>query len=145
MAATCGTETQLSSMLKASDILLQLLATCDSREIVMTKGSDSNHFPVSGLAFSHFLAQSFNLGVLCLRYLSLDMCHCRVLDTVTRTDLQIQLNSCELTEPGEEIMLECIRQNRGTNKLINCRIDTRRLADALRGNNISVTYLYPHS
>jgi hypothetical protein len=106
-------------------------------------GADSNRFPVSGLAFSHFLAQSRNLRVLSMILLGLNTCHCRAIDGLTRTDLQIELDCCALTESGEEILLECIRQNRGPTKLNRCRIDTRRLADALRGNN-SVTNLTPH-
>jgi hypothetical protein len=62
---------------------------------------------------------------------------------LTRTDLQIELVNCKLTEPGEEILLGCIRQNRGPTKLFSCRIDSRRLADALRGNS-SITTLAPH-
>jgi hypothetical protein len=136
----------------ASDILLQLLTTCESRNVVLGKTGDCR-FPVSGLAFSHFLAQSRNLRVLAMTGfgcftgfgsgLGLNTCHCRAIDTLTRTDLQIELSLCELTESGEEILLECIRQNRGPTALIECRIDTRRLAGALRGNN-SVTYLAPH-
>jgi hypothetical protein len=129
----------------ASNILLQLLTTCESSKVRLENGDDSNHFPVSGLAFSHFLVQSRNLRVLDVRLLRLDTCHCRAIDacTLTRTDLQIELFGCETTEPGEEIMLECIRQNRGPTELSACRIDTRRLADALRGNS-SVTTLAPH-
>jgi hypothetical protein len=120
----------------ASDILFQLLTTCDSRKVVLGEGRDSNHFPVSGLAFSHFLAQSRNLRVLTLHSLGLDTCHCRAIDTLTRTDLQIELVDCLPTESGEDIILECIRQNRGPTKLISCRMDARRLAGALRGNSI---------
>jgi hypothetical protein len=127
----------------ASDILLQLLTTCESREVQFEKGGVSRHFPVSGLAFSHFLAQSRNPRVLRIISLGLDTSHCRALDTLTRTDLQIELVRWEPTESGQEIILECIRQNQGPTKLSHCRIDTRHLADALRGNN-SVTTLAPH-
>jgi hypothetical protein len=127
----------------ASDILLQLLTTCKSREVFLGKGDDDyNHFPVSGLAFSHFLLQSRNLRVISMGGLGLHTCHCRAIHGLTRTDLQIGLKWCVPTESGEEILLECIRQNRGPTKLINCRIDTRRLADALRGNT-SVNTLAP--
>jgi hypothetical protein len=128
----------------ASDILLQLLTTCQSRNVNLWRGNDSDRFPsVSGLAFSHFLAKSRNLRNLSLGFLGLDTCHCRAIDAFNRTDLQIELSYCKLTEPGEQIILECIRQNRGPTKLIGCRIDTRRLAGALRGNN-SVNTLHPH-
>jgi hypothetical protein len=44
-----------------SDFLLQLLTNCESRVLELSATGDSNHFPVSGLAFLHFLAQSRNL------------------------------------------------------------------------------------
>jgi hypothetical protein len=104
----------------AFDILHQLLTTCESREVVLGKYSIADCFPVSGLAaFSHFLVHSRNLKVL------------RAIDALTRTDLQIELSSCKPTELGEEILLECIRQNRGPTELSHCWIDTRLLADPL--------------
>jgi hypothetical protein len=127
----------------ASDILLQLMTTCESRKVTLWQGDDYDRFPVSGLAFSHFLAQSYNLKVLRMRRLGLDTCPCRVIDALTRTDLQIELVHCGLTESGEKILLECIRQNRGPTEFIKCRIDTRRLAGALRGNK-SVNTLSLH-
>jgi hypothetical protein len=126
----------------ACDILLQLLTTCESHKVMLHCVRHAGRFPVSGLAFSHFLEQSCNLRVLCMSWLGLNTCHCRAIDALTRTDLEIELVACKPTELGEEILLECIRQNRGPNGLIDCRIDTRRLADALRGNN-SVTTLAP--
>jgi hypothetical protein len=126
-----------------SDILLQLLTNCDFQEVKLFRGEDSDRFPVSGLAFSHFLAQSRNLRVLNLCFFHLNTCHCRAIDSLTRTDLQINLFHCKQTESGENILLECIRQNRGPTELHSCLIDTRRLADALRGNN-SVTTLRPY-
>jgi hypothetical protein len=130
----------------ASDILLQLLTTCESREIVLViqfvSGNVSDRFPVSGLAFSHFLVQSRNLKVLHIVGFDLNTSHCRALDALTRTNLQIGLHYCRPTESGEEIILESIRQKRGPNKVSAYRMDTRRLADALRGNN-SVTALAP--
>jgi hypothetical protein len=129
----------------AADILLQFLTTCESREVRLWRdlGSNAGPFPVSGLAFSQFLAQSRNLRVLDMRCFRLEACHCRAIDSLTRTDLQIELVACKPTESGEEILLECIRQNRGPTKLIYCWIDTRHLADALRGNK-SVTTIALH-
>jgi hypothetical protein len=124
----------------ASDILFQFLTTCDSRKVNLESTTiRTDRLPVSGLAFSHFLAQSRNLKVLRLRYFALDTCHCRAIDALARTDLEIKLSFCKPTELGEEILLECIRQNRGPTRLSECRIDTRRLADALRGNNSATT------
>jgi hypothetical protein len=126
----------------ACDILLQLLTTCESRKVRLENRYEFDRFPVSGLAFSHFLAQSHNLRVLRMIGLDLDTSHCRAIDGLTRTDLQIKLFQCKTAASGEQILLECIRQNRGPTTLLDCRIDTRRLADALRGNN-SVTTLSP--
>jgi hypothetical protein len=123
---------------KASDILLQLLTTSESRDVELDSRL-SDRFPVSGLAFSHFLVHSRNLRVPNLRYADLDTCHCRAIDSLTRTDLQIYINGCAPTESGQGILLECIRQNRGPTGLSQCRIDAGRLADALRGNT-SVTF-----
>jgi hypothetical protein len=124
----------------ASDILLQLLTTCESREVAFENGGVSRHFPVTGLAFSHFLVQSHTLRDLNLCHFHLDTWHCQAIDALARTDLQIELRGCDPTELGEHILLECIRQNRGPTGLINCRIDTRSLCDALRGNNIVTTF-----
>jgi hypothetical protein len=62
---------------------------------------------------------------------------------LTRTDLQIELVVCsKLTESGEQILVECIRQNRGQTKLIDCHIDQGSRRRSARGNN-SVTTLAP--
>jgi hypothetical protein len=115
------------------------LTTCEYSKVILEKSSLSDRFPISGLAFSHFLVQSCNLRVLGIGYFGLDTCHCRAIDGLTRTDLQIELVNCKPSESGEEILLESIRQNRGSTTLSECRIDTRRLADSLRGNNSVAT------
>jgi hypothetical protein len=45
----------------ACDILLQLLTTYECRKVDLSASGAFRRFPVSGLAFSHFLAQSRNL------------------------------------------------------------------------------------
>jgi hypothetical protein len=55
----------------AADILLQLLTTCESRKVYLV---------------------SFRMI-----YLDLNTCHCRAIDALTRTDLQIELNCCAPT------------------------------------------------
>jgi hypothetical protein len=134
----CASSTAHSTV--ASYILLQLLTTCESREVSLRAHCE---FQIPGLAFSHFLVQSHNLRVLRLHNRRLDTCHCRAMDALTRTDLQIDLIDCQPTESGKIVLLESIRQNRGPTQLSRCRIDTRGLADALRGNS-SVSSLSPH-
>jgi hypothetical protein len=98
----------------AADILIQCLTTGDFRKVELENDGDADRYPVSGLAFSHFLSQSRNLRVLRLTLLDLNTCHFRAIDALARTDLRIELFSCVPTESGEEILLECIRQNRLT-------------------------------
>jgi hypothetical protein len=121
----------------ACSILLQLLATCQSRKITLVTGDDSYDFPVSAIAFSHFLMQSSrSLKVLCMWRIRLNEYHCHAIDASTRTDLQINLGmSCELTELGEIVLLGSIRQNRGPTGLHRVNVNARRLADALRGSS----------
>jgi hypothetical protein len=121
----------------ACSILLQLLATCESRKITLVTGDDSYDFPVSGFAFSHFLIQSsHSLKILSMWRVRLNENHCHAIDASTRTDLEINLGmSCELTELGEIVLLESIRQNRGPTGLHRVNLNARRLADALRGNS----------
>jgi hypothetical protein len=117
------------------DILFQLLTTCESHKIRLTIGSDSDVFPVSGLAFSHFLIQSnHSLKIVRVESLCLDACHCHAIGASTRTDLQIDLCS-GVTELGENVLLESIRQNRGPTGLYRVNRYSHRFADALRGNS----------
>jgi hypothetical protein len=127
------------------DILLQLLTTCESRTIMLAADYASNDFPVSGLALSHFLMHSNRtLKVLRVNSLRLDACHCHAIDTSTRMDLQIDLNEdVEVTDLGENILLESIRQNRGPTGLHSVDLVGHRLADALRGNS-RVTSFSPY-
>jgi hypothetical protein len=120
------------------DILLQLLTTCESRKITLDTDSEYNGFPVSGLAFSHFLIHSnHNLKVLSVDSLAvLSACHCHAMGASMRTDLQIDLYLYGGgTELGMSVLLESIRQNRGPTGLNRVSLDVRRLADALRGNS----------
>jgi hypothetical protein len=120
----------------ASYLLLQLLTTCESREVSLRKCNSDCEFQIPGLAFSHFLVNSHDLRVLRLDNLYLDVCHCRAIDDLAGTNLQIELIDCVPTEFGESVLVESIRRNRGPTKLIQCRIDTLCLAEALRGNNM---------
>jgi hypothetical protein len=128
----------IASATIACDILLQLLTTSEIRRITLTTDDVYNDFPVSRLAFSHFLIHSsHSLKVLELNSLRMDACHCHAIDASTRTDLQIDLDhSCGISELGESVLLESIRQNRGPTRLDRVNLDARRLANALRGNNI---------
>jgi hypothetical protein len=120
----------------ASGILLQLLTSCESREVSLHQGHLYCEFQIPELAFSHLLVHSHSLRGLRLLHLRLDTCHCRAIDDLARTNLHIEFIRCFPTESGETVLLESIRHNRGPTQLIQCRIDTRRLAEALRGNNI---------
>jgi hypothetical protein len=127
----------LASATSACDILLQLLITCESPKITLASFNDTLDSPVTGFALSHFLIHSnFTLKVLRINNGHLNACHFHAMNASTRTDLQIDLSTGgELTELGEIVLLESIRQNRGPTGLYQVNIEADRLADALRGNN----------
>jgi hypothetical protein len=131
----------------ACDIMLQLLTTSEDPKIKLESSFAYDDydapFAVTGPALSHFLVQSRNLLHLELSRYELNTDHCRAIDAIdapTNVDLELELSDCSPTEQGEIILMESMKQNRGPSKLRNCQIDTRRLADAIRGNE-RVNYL----
>jgi hypothetical protein len=68
-------------------------------------------------------------------------CHCHAMDTSIRMVLQIDLNmDVGVTELGENVLLNSIRQNRGPTGLNQVNLDASRLADALRGNSMIASF-----
>jgi hypothetical protein len=134
----------------ACDMLLRFLVTSEDTKIKLDPGFQwgeykrrHHQFPVTGPALSHFLVHNRNLLHLELSRFRLDTDHCRAIDTIdpsTNVSIDLDLNECFPSEIGEQILLESIRQNRGPTKLDCCEIGTRRLVDAMRGNN-RINYL----
>jgi hypothetical protein len=134
----------------ACDIMLQLLTTSEDPKIKLESSFANEeidaHFPVTGPALSYFLVQSRNLLHLELSRFRLNADQCHAIDAIdasTNVDLELELSDCFPTEQGEIILVESIKQDRGPTKLRNCQIDTRHLADAIRGND-RVNFLAPY-
>jgi hypothetical protein len=96
--------------------------------------------PISPSALLKFQQQTRNLQQLSLWCFTLLEDQCRALvgtPTITSKGrpLEIELFYCNLYGTGAtDALVEAIRHNRGPTKLERCEIDTRLLADALRGN-----------
>jgi hypothetical protein len=109
---------------------LALLATCDCKKVCI---SGASSLSVSAVSLSQLLTHSRNLK-LTLAGGTYDEDHVRALDTEGRTDLQILYNECGFTDAGHDALLDSIQNNRGPTAMICCKINSRRLAGALRGN-----------
>jgi hypothetical protein len=113
------------------DNTLALLTTCDCKKVRIMETSSSQ---VSAVLLSQLLIHNRNLELTLVEG-TYDEDHVRALDTAGRSDLQIQYNDCGFTDAGHDALIDSLRNNRGPTKLVRCRISSRRLADALRGNH----------
>lgn len=120
------------------ECLLQLLASSAQTTEVRLTGQGA--LPLSASALQKFQQQARNLQQLSLWCFTLLEDQCRALaatPTINNkgTPLEIELFYCKLFDTGAtDALVEAIRHNRGPTKLERCEIDTRLLADALRGN-----------
>jgi hypothetical protein len=120
------------------ECLLQLLASSAQTTKVRLTGQGA--LPISALALQKFQQQTRNLRQLSLWCFTLLEDQCRALAATPAIinkgrPLEIELFYCKLYDTGAtDALVEAIRHNRGPTKLERCEIDTRLLADALRGN-----------
>ena len=120
------------------ECLLQLLASSAQTTEVRLTGQGA--LPISASALQKFQQQTRNLQQLSLWCFTLLEDQCRALAATPAIinkgrPLEIELFYCKLYDAGAtEALVEAIRHNRGPTKLERCEIDTRLLADALRGN-----------
>jgi hypothetical protein len=120
------------------DIVRRLLAA-NARDVYqLTLRSvgreDTDIFNAPTLA--DLMEQSESLKVLKLQNLeSLDEDHLRVLGTLSRPGLEIELVRCKLRSAGKIALVDVLGRNKGPTKLEDCFIDHSVLADGLRGNN----------
>jgi hypothetical protein len=93
-------------------------------------------FPSPSPLVPQLITQCRNLRRLTLDMFTLDEDTIHVLDTAGRTDLLIELHSCDFTDAGAEALLDSLRRNSGPTGLAQCSsIHPRSLAGALRGNH----------
>jgi hypothetical protein len=133
------------------DGVFRLLATSDSTSLCLSCHDGSNLmsspensetprlflFPVPGPVLSRYLISqqsTTSLKELRLEDMTLDRDHCIALESNDRTDLEIELSNCKLTDEGTQAFLESQRRDKGPDKLLNCKMDVAVLAEAVRGN-----------
>jgi hypothetical protein len=104
----------------ASYLLLQLLTTCESREVSLRKCNSDCEFQIPGLAFSHFLVNSHDLRVLRLDNLYLDVCHCRAIDDLAGTNglVTLRLNSAPVTDESWIALLRSVARHPTHEKIV---------------------------
>jgi hypothetical protein len=90
---------------------------------------------ISAPSLAYLMEQCQSLKALSLYDLTLDEHHCRVLGTYSRSDLEIELSLCTITDAGASTLVEVLGRNQGPTKLSCCHIDHSILADGLRGNS----------
>jgi hypothetical protein len=133
------------------DGIFRLLATSDAESLCLSCHDGSNLmssqennetprvylFPVPGPVLSRYLISqqsTTSLKTLRLEDMTLDKEHCIALEINDRTDLEIELSNCKLTDDGTQAFLDSQRRNKGPDKLLNCKMDVSVLAEAVRGN-----------
>ena len=94
--------------------------------------------PFSGMALTQFLTES--KARLKLLECKLREEHCRALVGGDRRESSFSLSNCSFTPAAETILLDGIRRNLGPTELQKCTIQTRLLADTLRGNTSVKTF-----
>jgi hypothetical protein len=120
------------------ECLLLLLGSSAQATGVRLTGQGA--LPISASALQNFLQQTRHLQQLSLWCFALLEDQCRALAvtpiiTNKGRPLEIELFYCTLYGTGAtDALVEVTRHNRGPTKLERCEIDTRLLADALRGN-----------
>jgi hypothetical protein len=92
---------------------------------------------------AHLMEQCASLRVISLTKLEIDENQCRVLDAYSRPDLDIELDSCKLTNAGASALAEILGRNQGPTKLRCCDTDNFVLADGLRGNRPLKSLILP--
>jgi hypothetical protein len=120
-------------LLEICDVLLRLLAASVVHSVVLDMFLSSDTIDAPSLA--HLMEHCKSLKVLRLTSLKLDEHHCRVLETYSRPDLEIELKDCEVTGSGASALAEALGRNRGPTRLERCKINDDILADGLRGNS----------
>jgi hypothetical protein len=84
-----------------------------------------------------------SLKTLTMKHLALDEPHSRVLGTYSRSNLEIVLDSYDLTSAGTSALVEVLGRNQGPTELLCCDTDYYILADGLRGNSRLKSLVWP--
>jgi hypothetical protein len=122
------------------DFAVRLLATCEERDLSI-EGS-GNSVPLSGAGLSLFFQESRScLRQVTLQSMALSEDQCLALATMSRLDVELNLNWCSLSNNAAGAFVECLQSDRGPVNLDCCRIDSQILANALAGDSRVTRFL----
>jgi hypothetical protein len=123
-------------LLQICDVVLQLLAASVGVHSVILNGSNCRHELINAPSLAYMMEQCQSLKTLSLHNVgTLDEDQIRVIGTLSRPGLEIELKHCTLTSAGTSALVEVLRRNQGPTNLAYCRIDNSILANGLRGNS----------
>jgi hypothetical protein len=125
------------------DFLVRLFATCEQGDLSIHGGGNAS-LALSGAGLSLFFQESRDsLQKFTLQSMALSEDLCLALATMSRLDVELNLNWCSLEGGSADAFVECLQSDRGPIKLHRCEIDSQILANALTGDS-RVTRLKPH-
>jgi hypothetical protein len=121
-------------LLEICDIVLRLLAVSVVQSVRLSNRWAYDVF-INAPTLAYLMELCQSLKFLSLLDLTLDEDHCRALGDYSRSDLEIVLNDCKITDAGAGVLAEVLGRNQGPTKLYYCDIDNSVLANGLRGNS----------
>jgi hypothetical protein len=110
------------------------MAASDVHSVALERwGYSDDGALISALSLAYLMEQCQNLKALSLAELDLDENHCRVLETYSRPDLEIELKGCWIAD--DTVLAQIVGRNQGPTKFTLCDIDCSVLANGLRGHS----------
>jgi hypothetical protein len=118
------------------DFLVRLLATTEEHAVYINGLYDAVPPHISGEALSIFFQESRScLRQVTLKLMTLSADQCRVLATMSRLDVELEMHNCSLADDAAGAFVECLQSNRGPVNLRHCNIDIQIIASALTGKS----------
>jgi hypothetical protein len=116
------------------DFLVRLLATCEQHDLCILGSRIA--VPLSGAGLSLFFQESRDdLRKVTLQSINLSENQCLALTTMSRLDVELNINYCRLADDTAGAFVECLQSDRGPVKMSYCGIDSQVLASALTGDS----------
>jgi hypothetical protein len=118
------------------DFVVRLLATSEVRNVYIQGRHRAVPTPVSGAGLSLFFQTSPSCLRECnLQLMTLNEDQCLALATMSRLDVELNLNCCYLSDDASGAFVECLQSDRGPIQLFRCKINNQILSSALAGNS----------
>jgi hypothetical protein len=95
-------------LLEICHVVVRLLAASVNHSVILRL---DYYVSINATSLAHLMEKCQSLKALTLKYLALDENHCRVLETYSRPNLDIVLDSCKLISAGTSALVEVLRRN----------------------------------